>query len=173
MQWIIDFFQILIPPVIVGVVVYYVIKKMLEENELKRIWEYRKQNQKVITPLRLQAYERLTIFLERISIPSLIVRLNTPGMTAGALHRDMIRIINAEYEHNLSQQIYVSRDAWIVVKNAKENTLKFINLVAKRIDPKAPAMDLIKALTDEVMNSKSTASEVALDFIKKEVRRLF
>jgi Mg2+/citrate symporter len=173
MNWVIEIFMILVPPSIVGVVVYYVIKKMLEENELKRLWEYRKENQKVITPLRLQAYERLTIFLERISIPNLIVRLNVPGMTAGRLHRDMIKAINAEYDHNLSQQIYVSKDAWIVVKNAKENTLKFINLVAKRIDPNTSSMELIKALTDEVMNSKATASEVALDFIKKEVRRLF
>ncbi len=173
MDIIIDILQLIVPPSIVGVAVYYVLKKMLEENERKRIWEYRKENQKVITPLRLQAYERITIFLERISIPSLIVRLNAPGMTAGRLHRDMIKAVNAEYEHNLSQQIYISRDAWIVVKNAKENTLKFINLVAKRVDPKAPAMDFIKALTDAVMESQSTASEVALEFIKKEVRRLF
>ncbi len=173
MDIIIDILQLIIPPSIVGVAVYYVLKKMLEENERKRIWEYRKENQKVITPLRLQAYERITIFLERISIPSLIVRLNTPGMTAGKLHRDMLKVINAEYEHNLSQQIYISRDAWIVVKNAKENTLKFINLVAKRVDANAPAMELIKALTDAVMESQSTASEVALEFIKKEVRRLF
>ena len=173
MDIVIDILQIIIPPSIVGIVVYFVLKKMLEENEKRRIWEYRKENQKVITPLRLQAYERITIFLERISIPSLIVRLNTNRMTAGQLHRDMIKAVNAEFEHNLSQQIYVSADAWIVVKNAKENTLKFINLVAKRVDPKEPSMKLIKALTDAVMESQSTASEVALDFIKKEVRRLF
>jgi len=173
MDIVIDILQIIIPPSIVGIVVYFVLKKMLEENEKRRIWEYRKENQKVITPLRLQAYERITIFLERISIPSLIVRLNTNRMTAGQLHRDMIKAVNAEFEHNLSQQIYISGDAWIVVKNAKENTLKFINLVAKRVDPKEPSMKLIKALTDAVMESQSTASEVALDFIKKEVRRLF
>ncbi len=173
MQYIIQILTLIIPPTIVGVAVYYVLKNLLEENERKRIWEYRKENQKVITPLRLQAYERFALFLERISIPSLIVRLNSPNMTVGQLHRAMLKIINAEYEHNLSQQIYISNSAWIVIKNAKENTLKFINLVAKNIDPKAPAMELIKALTNKLMESKNTPTQVALDFIKQEIRRMF
>lgn len=173
METFLEILKFSIPAIVVGGVAYLVLKMVLDDNQKRRDWEYRVNNQKVITPLRLQAYERLIVFLERISPDSLIVRSQTSKMSAGRLHRDMIQLVNHEFEHNLSQQLYVSASAWIVIKNAKENTVKFINLVAGKVDAKAPAMELSKAIVDEMMQSGNSAASVAIDYLKKEVQKLF
>ncbi len=173
METFLEILKFSIPAIVVGGVAYLILKMLLDDNQKRRDWEYRLNNQKVITPLRLQAYERLIIFLERISPDVLILRSQTSKMTAGTLHRDMLQLINHEFEHNMSQQLYISASAWMVIKNAKENTLKFINLVAGQIDAKAPAMDLSKAIVDEMIQSGNTATSTAIDYLKKEVQKLF
>lgn len=173
METFLDILKFTIPALVVSATTYFVLKMLLEDNQKRRNWEHKLNNQKVITPLRLQAYERMIVFLERISPDALMMRSHTNKMSAGTLHRDMLSLINHEFEHNLSQQMYISVEAWLVVKNAKENTMKFINLVAEKIDKNAQAIELSKALVNEMLQSGTTATNTAIDYLKKEVQKLF
>jgi hypothetical protein len=131
------------------------------------------QNSKTLTPIKLQAYERIVLFLERISLESLIVRTSLPGMTAARLHGDLLATIRGEFEHNLSQQIYMTQQAWEVVKNARSNTIKLINSEFEKLPENATALDLSRNLLSRVMELDKEYTRVAIEYIKNEVTRQF
>jgi hypothetical protein len=162
-----------IPSLVIFAVVYYILHSYFEDQERKRSMKNALKNRKLITPLRLQAYERVILFLERISPESLIMRLTQTGMTTKELQNEMLVNIRAEFEHNLSQQLYVSNDAWERVKSARANTIKLINLTADRIPGNAPYMALSTKLLEKIMEEESTPSSVAIDYLKNEVQKLF
>jgi len=152
---------------------YFLLKMFLDNESKKRIMDYKTQNTKLILPIRLQAYERIILLLERISPNSLIVRLQVPGMQALQLQKELHSLIRAEFEHNYSQQIYMSDKAWEVACSAKENVIKLINLSAQRVTPDAPAMELSQIIMDAWMNINPTPTHTAIVFIKNEVNQLF
>jgi len=158
-----------IPSLIVFLTAYLLIRKSIENDREKRRQEIILQNSRTITPVRLQAYERLTLFLERLSMESLIMRTNKQGMDAKTLHSTLLSTIRSEYDHNLAQQIYVSPQAWEVIKSARSNTIKFINTVAEQIPPTATGAELSKNLLEAVMEMDQEPAKVALDFLKKEI----
>ena len=94
----------------------------LDNKQKKRLLELKKDERKVITPIRLQAYERSTLFLERISPEALIPRVHKNGMSARQLQQEMLNDVRREFDHNLSQQMYMSDQVWMVIKKAKEET---------------------------------------------------
>jgi hypothetical protein len=130
------------------------------------------QDRKRTLPMRLQAYERLALFLERITVDSLVVREQSNEFTARDFHQHLLASIRAEYEHNLSQQIYISADAWNVIRNAKEGTLKMVNRAAMQVNPDGPALDLSKKIIEIQMESDSSPTRAALEFIRNEVRQI-
>ncbi len=167
-----DIILVTVPALMVLITAYFSIKQGFKNEQDKRRNELVMANSKTITPIRLQAYERLTLFLERISIESLIMRTNKAEVTSKDLQAAMLTTIRAEYNHNLSQQIYVSPQAWEVLKNAKSNTLKLINSSAEKLPPKARGADLSKYLLEAVIEMDKEPSHVALDFLKGEVARM-
>ena len=158
-----------IPSLIVFLTAYLLIKKSIENDRERRRQEIILQNSRTITPVRLQAYERLTLFLERMSVESLIMRTNKQGMDAKTLHSTLLSTIRSEYDHNLAQQIYVSPQAWEVIKSARSNTIKIINTVAEKIPPTATGSELSKNLLEAVMEMDQEPAKVALVFLKKEI----
>lgn len=82
---------------------------------------------KMVTPLKIQAYERFLLFLERSQLPVLVKRVYVPGLTKDAFHIALLQSIEDEFEHNLAQQLYVSNDAWSAVKSTKEELVNQIN----------------------------------------------
>ncbi len=160
---------ITIPSLIVFLTAYLLIKKSIENDRERRRQEIILQNSRTITPVRLQAYERLTLFLERMSVESLIMRTNKQGMDAKTLHSTLLSTIRSEYDHNLAQQIYVSPQAWEVIKSARSNTIKLINTVAEKIPPTATGSELSKNLLEAVMEMDQEPANVALVFLKKEI----
>jgi hypothetical protein len=116
--------------------------------------------------------ERVILLLERITVDSLVRRLLTPKMTAARLGQDMVQAINSEYEHNLSQQLYLSGETWVIIKNAKDHTIKFINMVSQQVDPKGPASDLAKVLLEAVAESGETPSSMAINFVREELKKI-
>ena len=161
-----------VPALLVLITAYLVIKRAFDNERDRRRNDLALANSKTITPVRLQAYERLTLFLERISIESLIMRTNKNGMDARTLQSAMLTTIRAEYDHNLSQQIYVSPQAWEVLKNARTNTIKIINTTSEKIPPKASGSDFSRMLLENVMEMDKEPTRVAIDFIKAEVSRM-
>jgi hypothetical protein len=131
------------------------------------------KNHEITIPLRLQAYERIILFLERISIDSLLVRYNTQGAKSRQLHTDLLAAIRNEYEHNISQQVYISPKAWEMVKNARSQIVKVINTAAEQTDNAAPAIELSKKIIEGIGEFPKSPTQTAIDFVKNEVQALF
>ncbi len=130
-------------------------------------------NARVITPIRLQAYERLTLLLERISPESLIIREKREGMTNRQLQARLLQAVREEFEHNMSQQIYVSPQAWENISGARENMVKLINLKSVSLDPMGNSMQLSQELIEEVASSPAHPVKPAILFLKTELSVYF
>jgi hypothetical protein len=172
METFFDILKITLPALLVMITAWFVIRHMLRDDRDRRRQELLLQTVKTITPVRLQAYERIILLLERISPESLIMRTARPGMTAQQLHAELISNVRAEYEHNLSQQIYMSNEAWEMVKNARGTVVKVINNVASQLPPAASGEELSRLLLEEVMDMETEPCRTAISFIKAEVARL-
>ena len=130
------------------------------------------EEQKIILPLRLQAYERIILFLERISPNSLVMRLGKPEMTAVQFQALLVKTIREEFEYNLSQQIYISPTAWELVKNAKEEIIKLVNMASGKIPETSSSGELVKVILDLVVEKNQLPVNVAIDEIKKETLKI-
>ncbi len=169
METLYEILKIVLPAILVLLTAWIILRNMIRNDQNKRRYELIMQGSQIVTPIRLQAYERIVLFLERISMESLLLRVSTPDMTAGQLQTALLSAIRNEFEHNLSQQIYMSPQAWEVVKNARSNTIKIINSVAEKVKPNAPAIEFSKMLLEKVMELDKEPTRVAIDFIKGEL----
>jgi hypothetical protein len=167
-----DILKITIPSLIVFLTAYFILKNMIASDQDRRRQELILQNGRTVMPIRLQAYERIILFLERISLESMLVRVSTPDMTSGQLHSTLLSTIRSEFEHNLSQQIYMTQQAWEVVKNARSNMIRIINSEAEKMPANSTGMALSKKLLETVMDLDKEPTRVAIDFIKAEVGRI-
>ncbi len=170
---ILEILKYTLPALIVLITAYLLIRTMIKNDGDRRNKEIILQNQKTITPLRLQAYERAILLLERISLDSLILRVNKQGMTSQKLQHEILSAIRAEFEHNLSQQIYMSHQAWEVIKNAKINTVRLINTSATQVKPDSPSIEFSTHILERVMEMEKSPTQVAIEFIKQEFNSLF
>jgi hypothetical protein len=161
-----------IPALIVFLTTWVILNKMISNDQDKRRQELILQNSRTITPIKLQAYERIVLFLERISLESLLVRVSTSDMKASQLHSALLTTIRSEFEHNLAQQIYMSPQAWEVVRNARSGMIKLINSEAETLQPATPAMVLSKQLLEKVMEMDKEPTRVAIDYLKAEISRM-
>jgi hypothetical protein len=172
MATLMDILQITVPALMVFLAAFFVMRGMIRNDQDKRRQEIILQNSRTVTPIKLQAYERIVLFLERISLESLLVRTNSPGMTAAQLHSALLNAIRSEFEHNLSQQIYMTQQAWEVVKNARSNTIRFINTGFEKIPENSTALDFSRRLLEEIMELDKEPTKTAIEYIKNEVSRL-
>jgi hypothetical protein len=172
METLSDILKITLPALLVLLTAWILIRNLLKNDQDKRKQELILQNSRTVIPIKLQAYERIVLFLERISLESLLVRISTPGASAGQLHSGLLTTIRSEFEHNLSQQIYMSPQAWEVVRNARSNMIKIINSEFEKMPEKATAMEFSKQLLETVMELEKEPTRVAIDFIKAEVGRM-
>ncbi|MDL2261959.1 hypothetical protein LJC11_00455 [Bacteroidales bacterium OttesenSCG-928-I21] len=168
-----EILKITIPSVIVLITAIYVLKITLKKENENRKVQIVLQNQKMITPIRLQAYERIILFLERISPNSIIMRLQTPNMTVGQLHKEMLVLIRSEFEHNLSQQLYLSIDAWEQVRNAKEKTIQLINASVEGLDHNDNAIRLSQAIFEKLIEIEKSPLQIAINYLKEEIKVLY
>ena len=169
----IEIIKILIPAVIIFAVTYTLLNNFFKSEYNKRLLELRAKNQEMLTPIRLQAYERLVLLLERMSPNSLIMRVNKPGMSALQLKTELIATINDEFSHNLSQQVYVSIQGWTLVRAVKEKMIHIINATYTSLDQNATGLDLAKAIFEHLIKSEDIPTQTAIDFLKKELQIVF
>jgi len=163
----------LLPAVLVFITAFYLMKKFLDNQHRIKIIEARLQTQKDILPLKLQAYERLTLFLERVSPNNLLGRVYEQGMTVRAFHLDLLANIKQEFEHNITQQIYVSAEAWNVVRSAKEDVIRLINTSAASLDQQARGAELNRKIFESILNEAEQPTQKAIDFLKQEVSTFY
>jgi hypothetical protein len=167
-----DILKITIPALLVFFTAYFLLRAMIRNDQDKRRQEIILQNSRTVTPIKLQAYERIILFLERISLESMLLRVSTSEMTAAQLHSALLSSIRSEFEHNLSQQIYMSHQAWEVAKNARSNMIKIINSEAEKMPANSSGMAFSKQLLERVMELDKEPTRVAIDFIKAEVAKM-
>ncbi len=162
-----------IPSLVVLTSCYLIVRKFLVSEMQRKQLALFKDTQDITMRLRLQAYERLIVFLERISPRLLIPRVYDPSMTARDLQQAMTFSISAEFEHNLSQQIYVSNNAWETVKNVKEQELNMINRLAQTVNPDGPARDLHARILEVIQKAEGDVpTDMAIQIISNEVRKV-
>jgi len=173
MKEVFEIIKIVLPSLVMLVAIYYIVGGYFRNSEKRQKLKSIRGNQKLITPLRLQAYERLILFLERISPELLVMRVAPPIRTCEQLYSELLQTIRAEFEHNLSQQLYVSAEAWKSVKNAKNYTIALINNAAKDMDNAAPAIILSRKILEMAMELDQPVSEKAINELKREIQQIF
>lgn len=161
------------PALLVALSSYMIIKKMLEGEANRKGVELMVETRKITIPVRLQAYERLVLLLDRISPDSLIVRVRKNDMTNQDLQLALLSAIRAEFEHNLSQQLYVSMDAWEAVKAAKESIVSMVNEVAMKVKPEEPSMVMARAILERSAASDMEYLTDAMQRLKSEAKKIF
>lgn len=177
MNQIFEILKYTLPSIIVLFTAYFLIKTFLENENKKKMLEMKmnnqSNNQRFITPIRLQAYERIVLFLERISPNSLLLRVSEPNMNVAQLQTAMIVAIREEYEHNLSQQLYISAQAWQIVKNAKDDLINVINNASGNLDKNANSAELAKVIFELIASVEKLPVEVAIELVKNEIYQEF
>jgi len=173
MDWIRDVLIIILPGGIILATVYFLMKQFFDGQEkLKRI-ELRKESAKAITPQQMQAYERMILLMERIHPENMVMRIQQPGMNARILQSQLLKAVREEFEHNMAQQLYVSSEAWALVKRAKEETVRLINIAASQCKSDDEGMELSKHLLNMTTQLEKIPTEVAAEGIKREFRSRF
>lgn len=125
------------------------------------------------TPLRLQAYERLVLLTERISLPNLINRLNQPGISAAEMKLILTENIKQEFEYNSTQQLYVSQPAWDAVRNLKEQNIMVVHQVATSLPLDASSAELNKKILEVLIAQPGGAlHEMVLQSLNHEAKKL-
>jgi len=175
MSVVLEIIKTTVPALVVFLTVYFIMKQYLDNRYKIELLDHKqkqqdyKQNQhKTTIPLRLQAYERLSLFCERIGIPSLVLRLRTEDMTAAELRISMMIAIQKEFEHNITQQVYVSDQLWQIIKIARDDSVNVINHVYQRVDPASNAREYSRLMFEALEERQMEPLEKALSAVKKE-----
>lgn len=173
MDALIEFGKILIPASVVLYAAYLLVRSFIQKDiDLKKL-EIRGRSIETVLPNRLHAYERMTLFLERMSPQNLLVRLNTGSIAAKEFQQLLLSEVRNEYNHNVSQQVYVSEEVWELIKSAKEDLIVTINDSANEMREEASSLDLSKKIFEKTMNKTSDPLAHALGELKREVQRIF
>ena len=165
--------MVVLPVAILALVVIVMLYFWRNNEEERRRFEMLQHTSKETISARLVAYERLTIFLERINPESMVVRVGSNGLNSYEYHSLLLGTIREEFEHNVSQQIYVSPEAWAAVKEAKDSITKLISESISTLPPQMPAFELIKEIVETYTATNKPALQKALEVINAEVKILF
>lgn len=162
-----------LPALIVLIASTLIVRRFLLTDLKQKQVAMLRDNQDVTTRLRLQAYERLAVFVERIHPRQLIPRIYQADMTVSDLQQVILYNIRTEFEHNLSQQVYVTKPVWDTVRGVKEQELNMVNQIARQLSPDAPAKELHTRIVDYVMTLEGEMpTDIALQMINEEAKRI-
>jgi len=168
LEKIIELLTYTIPAIVTGAVAYYFFMNHTEFEQKRLKLSLLKENQKAALPIRLQAYERMTLYLERINPSKLLLRITSINNDKEAYVLSIINTIEQEFEHNLAQQIYISEKCWSIIITSKNATIQLIKQTELKEDVKT-AQDLREAILKKMLEN-TPPSTTALAFIKNEVK---
>ena len=180
-----EFLKIIAPTIVILVVVYIMMREFTKQNSKQ--FDYLKDEQqlqkakmehdrksitgKTTMPLQFQAYERMLLFLERINPPNLLTRVMKPKITVGIMHASLLATIRDEYEHNMSQQLYISDSAWELVKAAKEDVVRLVNSSSAKFNSDDDANKFAQEIIANGYNNKNNPIDKALSALKEDIRK--
>ena len=166
-----EILKYIIPSIIVLIASATIVRRFLLSDLKEKQLALLRDNQDTTVRLRLQAYERLVLFIERIHPRNLVPRVYQSGMTVSDLQSVLIFNIKAEFEHNLSQQIYITKRVWDTVRGVKEQEMNMINAICQQLSPDAPAQELHKRIVDYVLTIEGELpTDIALQMINEEAK---
>ncbi len=152
---------------------YYLIRPELRTYFRLRFSDRGKEDRTPLLSLRLQAYERLIVFIERINPANLFIRLHQPGISLTDLQAIVLNEIRSEYQHNITQQLYISTATWDVVKKLKDDTIAMVNNGVRSLPENATGVDLSKKVLHHMTTIEKNPYDLTLDLIKKDIHQLF
>jgi hypothetical protein len=172
MDTFLEIIKYLIPSLIVLATAWLLLRTFMQAWDKKDTAGDRTELLRISGPIRMQAYERLILLLERIQPSSLILRINLPGKTASELQAILLQEIRNEVDHNLSQQLYVSSEAWDKVKSTREDLIRLINTAVGKLPADAVSVDLAQQILVLSMET-NLMGEQAIEYLKQEARKEF
>ncbi|MDT8346819.1 MAG: hypothetical protein RQ756_03375 [Flavobacteriaceae bacterium] len=160
-----------VPALIIAGISFVFFNSFVKNEDQRRRYLLHRDNQKQSLPIRLQAYERMALYLERIKLSNLVVRTKPNEASKTSYERQLVKCIEEEFEHNITQQVYLSDELWNIVRTAKNSTIQLIRQIAmsKQIDS---ADKLREYILSESME-KTSPSETAMSFLKNEISDLW
>ena len=161
-----------IPALVVLAATWLVMHKLFNNEQEKRLWELKRLSQKEISPVRLRAYERLTLLLERTTPDRMLMEMNLQEMTIPQVQQQLLRTIRLEYDHNLSQQIYVSDEVWDKIIHARDEMGAFVTAMAAGMPEGSSTLDYAKTLITAYSTNGETPNSLALSALKEEAKTL-
>ncbi len=171
METVLEILKYTLPAIVVLVTAYLLVNAALNHITAKLELERRLGMQKDTLPLRLQAYERLTIFLERNQVSGLALRLADSEYSLKEFQGLLVETVRAEFEHNLSQQLYVSTKAWMAVRFVKDDAIRMVNMVAGSMPPDATSLAFAKKLI-EITGQGEGPADKALELLHQDVQAM-
>lgn len=160
-----------------SLVVFYVsnkqFKQFFEAEHRNRMLAFKNEQSKTLLPIQLQAYERCILLLERVSLDQLVVRVFRPELSVNQLKLALVQELQAEFNHNVSQQLYISAQSWQLIQQIKQELLGLINLTAKELDAEGSGFDLSKNIIEKVSSLSEDPTQRGLKFLKKEFELIY
>jgi hypothetical protein len=165
--------EIILAAMVGGAIAFLIITKYLRFEETRSKLSIDKARMEIVVPARMQAYERIILFLERTQPENLVRRVLRSNLTARAFQSEMTAAVRSEYEHNISQQIYVSLNAWAMVKTATEETIRLLNVAGTKVSANDSATELGEKILEITSQIGRFPTELAIENIKKEFAQYF
>jgi uncharacterized protein YjaZ len=173
MELLSDFLKLIIPAALVLYGMYVTVRLLLEREADRYRHDSKIRYTDAVVPVRLQAYERMVLFLERISPNNLLLRLGNTSSSALELQQRLLQEIRDEYNHNLSQQVYMSQDVWDQVQTAMNEVITLINQASGDTRPDAPPLELSKRIFERIIQKDKMPTTTALKAVKEEIQTMF
>ncbi len=167
-----DVLKLVIAGAILIFLIYFVFRGYFDRYQNIQVRNYKVVLNKELLPLRLQALERMTLFIERINPTNLLLRLHTPGMTAKQMQILVLEDIRAEYQHNVTQQLYLSSEAWSIVKRVKDDTVTLINTSINELPEGSSAVELSKIVFAKLESLEQSPYDLAMMVVKSQYQEL-
>jgi hypothetical protein len=168
-----DLLKILIPAGLVLYAMFLMVKSFLDKEFQQKALEARSTDRQVLLPIRLQAFERMVLFLERITPNNMLLRLNDSRYSAREFQQVLVHEVREEYNHNLSQQVYMSDESWTAVRTAMEEVIALINQSADELAEDARSLDLSRVVLQKAIDRQQDPTGRALYRLKQEIRTIF
>ncbi len=162
----------ILPGLLVLIAACVILHQMLKEERDRRDFELKKNTRKEVTTVRLRGYERLALLLERTTPEHILRDIDLNGLTVRQLQILMLKTIRMEFDHNLSQQIYVSDDTWESILIVQEELGRFVSTVAQSFPAESPALPYAQQMITVYNTNGETPTDVALGKLRNEARAL-
>ncbi|MDF1696908.1 MAG: hypothetical protein P1U56_13785 [Saprospiraceae bacterium] len=169
METALEILKYILPALIVFATVYFIMKKFLDMQYSTQALKFKQDQLKNTLPVKLQAYERMAMFCERISLNNLSYRLSSQKLDAQSMSNAMLIAIQQEYEHNMSQQVYISEKLWQIITLAKDQMQNIITAAASDVSVGSSPAALLQKANDLLRDMGGSPLDTAKRAIKKEI----